>query len=104
MRLIIESEDERCEEVLKEFSEEFTKEYNKQIKKLPKYALPFVPLDIEPVIMKEDNKFVLVIPFEIPRPLSWIFKIKGEKKLIGNLEGYLKGKGIEFKKIEFKRD
>lgn len=89
---------------MEEFGEEFVKEYNKQIKNLPDYIKKFVP-ELVPVVFKEeDNKFVLAIPFSIPRPLSWIFKIRGEKKLINNLGGYLLERGVKFKKIEFKRD
>jgi hypothetical protein len=100
MRFKIKTEQkEECFNALKEFSKMFDEEYKNSITKIPNW-LPLPPSLSAGPVMQEDG-VDLVIPLNIPKVLALMMN---KKKLIKNLDGFLKEKKVEFKDIKFQRD
>jgi molybdopterin/thiamine biosynthesis adenylyltransferase len=87
---------EECYKALIEFSKIFREEYEREIKNVKSFVP--LPQTLDAVPVKESNCVTLNIPLKIPKILSIFIK---KKKLVENLENFLKAKNIRFESIKY---
>jgi hypothetical protein len=87
---------EECYKALVEFGKMFKEEYERGIKNVKSFVP--LPQTLEAIPVKESNCISLNIPLKIPKVLSIFIK---KKKLVENLENFLKAKNVKFESIKY---